>query len=97
VARSPGQAARHAVVPASTLERYSGRYEEREVTLRNGQLYYRRGANPASALAPMAADLLEVEADPSLRVRFVSDGDEPAGRLVEISSDGTNDESARTR
>ncbi len=44
----------------------------------------------------MAEDLFEIEANPSLRVRFVARGQEPADKLVEIDSDGTIDESARS-
>jgi hypothetical protein len=87
--------ARPARVPPRTLERYAGTYGEREVTLREGRLWYRRGANAASALVPMAADLFEVEVEPTLRVKFVV---EPgaADRLIELSSDGSIEEAGRT-
>ncbi|HEY8258222.1 MAG TPA: serine hydrolase [Gemmatimonadales bacterium] len=83
-------------VSQRTLKRYEGLYQERGITLREGRLYYRRGANPESPLTPMTEDLFEIEANPSLRVRFVTRGQEPADQLVEIDSDGTIDESTRS-
>jgi hypothetical protein len=47
--------------------------------------------------------LFEVDADPTLRIRFVGDGDGdgdgagPAAKLIGIYSDGTLDEWARSR
>ncbi len=79
-----------------TLESYAGRYQERSIVLRDGRLYYRRGVNPESPLTPMSPDMFEVEKNPMLRIRFVGDGESPATKLVEISSDGSIDESARS-
>ncbi len=79
-----------------TLESYAGRYQERSIVLRDGRLYYRRGVNPESPLTPMSQDMFEVEKNPMLRIRFVGDGESPATKLVEISSDGSIDESARS-
>jgi hypothetical protein len=45
----------------------------------------------------MTRDLLEVEKNPTLRIRFVGDGEAPATKLVEISSDGSIDESVRSK
>jgi hypothetical protein len=83
-------------LPKQTLESYAGRYQERSIALRNGRLYYRRGVNPESPLTPMSQDVLEVEKNPMLRIRFVGDGESPATKLVEISSDGSIDESTRS-
>jgi hypothetical protein len=44
----------------------------------------------------MSQDMLEVEKNPMLRIRFVGDGESPATKLVEISSDGSIDESTRS-
>jgi CubicO group peptidase (beta-lactamase class C family) len=88
--------AQNVAVPPRTLERYAGQYQEHSVALRGGRLYYKGGANPESALTPMAEDLFEVEADPTVRIRFVREGVGPAVKLVGINSDGTVDEAARS-
>jgi tetratricopeptide (TPR) repeat protein len=89
--------AQSVVVPAPVLERYAGRYQDQVVALRDGRLYYKGGFKPESPLAPMADDLFEVEADPTARVQFVTDGAGPAAKLLAIYSDGTMDEAARSR
>jgi CubicO group peptidase (beta-lactamase class C family) len=89
--------ARPVSIPERTLESYAGQYQERSIVLRGGRLYYRRGASAETPLIPMTVDLLEVEENPMLRVRFVGDGTSPATSLVEIASDGTSDESARSK
>ena len=66
------------------------------VAVRNGRLYY-KGAQPESPLNPIAEDLFEVDADPTLRVRFVGDGAGPAVKLIGIYSDGTMDEWPRSQ
>jgi CubicO group peptidase (beta-lactamase class C family) len=87
---------RPVAIPRAVLERYAGRYQERVITLRDGRPYYRRGANPESPLNAMAQDLFEVTADPALRIRFVGGAAAPAAKLIEVSSDGTIDESRRS-
>lgn len=89
--------AQPSAVPLRTLESYAGQYQERRVTMRDGRLYYKHGEDPESPLTGMAADLFEVEAEPTLRIRFVGDGERPAAKLVGIYSDGTTDESVRSR
>ena len=86
---------RPAEVPAHRLKDYAGRYGERTIALRHGRLYYTRGVEAESALVPMAADLFEVEADPTLRVRFVGTKG-AATKLVELSSDGSMEEALRS-
>jgi CubicO group peptidase (beta-lactamase class C family) len=78
------------------LESYAGQYRERAIALRDGRLYYAGGASPESPLTPMAADLFEVEADPTVRIRFAGNGVSPAAKLIAIYSDGTFDEWARS-
>jgi hypothetical protein len=65
--------------------------------MRDRRLHYQRGANPESPLSPMAEDLFEVEVDPAVRIRFVADGEASAAKLIEIYSDGSIDESVRSR
>ena len=84
-------------LPQRTLESYAGRYQERTITLSDGRLHYRRDGSPESLLIPMAEDLFELETDPTLRVRFVGAGAGPARKLIEVSNDGSIDESARVR
>jgi CubicO group peptidase (beta-lactamase class C family) len=84
------------VVPEPRLATYAGAYQERSVTLRGGRLFYKGGPYPESPLEPMAEDLFEVEADPTLRVRFMGDGVAPAPRLIEISRDGSVEEAPRS-
>jgi hypothetical protein len=84
-------------VPQRTLESYAGQYQERAITMRYGRLYYKGGANPESPLTPMAEDLFEVEADPTFRIRFVGDGVGPAAKLIGLYSDGSIEESVRSR
>ncbi len=85
------------VVPQRTLERYAGQYQERAITVRGGRLYYRDGAKPESPLAPMDMDLFEVEADPTLRIRFVAHAAGPAAKIIGMYSDGTTEVSVRSR
>lgn len=89
--------ARRVAVPLRTLESYTGQYQERQITLRGGRLYYKRGANPETPLVAMAEDLFELEADPMFRVWFVGDGVRPATKLVGMYNDGSTDESVRSR
>lgn len=84
-------------VPQRTLQSYAGQYRERAITLRDGRLYYAGGATPESALTPMAEDLFEVEADPTVRIRFVGGGMKPAAKLIAIYSDGSLDQWARSK
>jgi hypothetical protein len=45
----------------------------------------------------MATDLFELETDPTLRIHFVGTGAGEARKLVEVSTDGSIDESVRAR
>ena len=85
------------VVPRQTLESYAGEYQEGAITMRDDRLYYKGGARAESPLTPMAQDLFEVEADPTVRIRIVGDGVEPAAKLIAIYSDGSVDEWVRSR
>ena len=74
-----------------------GQYQQQVVAVRNGRLYYKGAISPKSLLSPIAEDLFEVDADPTLRIRFVRDGAGPAVKLIGISSDGTMDEWPRSQ
>jgi hypothetical protein len=88
---------RATTVSQRALRSYAGRYQEWTIVLRDGRLFYDGGANPESPLLPMAADLFEVEADPMFRIRFVGDGLRPAPKLLALYSDGSQEESMRSR
>lgn len=89
--------ARPVAVSQEIKERYAGQYQQQAVAVRNGRLYYKGAVSPESALTPIAEDLFEVDADPTLRIRFVGDGTRPAVKLIGIYSDGTMDEWARSQ
>jgi CubicO group peptidase (beta-lactamase class C family) len=84
---------RPVVVSQQTLERYAGQYQQQVVALRNGRLYYQSVLTPESPLTAIARDVFEVDADPSIRVRFVDGG----AKLIGIYSDGTLDEWPKSR
>ena len=84
-------------VPRRALESYAGRYQDRVIALRSGRLYYEGGVSPASPLTPLAEDLFEVDADPTVRVRFVRGGAKSAEKMIGIYSDGSIDEWVRSR
>jgi CubicO group peptidase (beta-lactamase class C family) len=87
---------REVTVPRSALERYVGTYQERTIRLRGDRLYYASGMDPESRLVPMAEDLFEVVADPTVRLRFVGDRGRPAVKLIGLSSDGGKEEWPRS-
>src|SRR5262249_4664263 len=89
--------ARPVAVSQQTLERYAGQYQQQVVEVRNGRLYYKSVVSPESPVSVIAEDLFEVDADTTLRIRFVGDGAGPAVKLIGIYSDGTMDEWARSR
>ena len=89
--------ARAVDVPMKMLQTYPGEYRERVVSLREGRLHYSGGGKPESLLTPMTEDLFEVEADPTIRVRFVGGAQGKAAKLIEMWSDGSAEESVRIR
>lgn len=89
--------ARPVSVSQQMLERYVGQYQQQVVAVRNGRLYYKGAVSPESPLTPIADNLFEVDADPTLRIRFVGDGAGPAVKLIGIYSDGTMDEWPRSQ
>jgi CubicO group peptidase (beta-lactamase class C family) len=88
---------RPVAVSQQVAERYVGQYQQQAVAVRNGRLHYKGAVSPDSPLTAIAEDLFEVDADPTLRIRFVRDGAGPAVKLIGISSDGTMDEWPRSQ
>lgn len=84
-------------VSRQVLERYAGQYQQQAVAVRNGRLYYKGAVSPESPLTAIAEDLFEVDADPTLRIRFVRDGTGSAVKLIGVNSDGAMDEWARSQ
>lgn len=89
--------ARPVVVSQQVLKLYVGQYQQQAVAVRNGRLYYKGALSPESPLSPIADDLFEVDADPTIRIRFVGAGVGPAMKVIGIYSDGTMDEWARSQ
>lgn len=88
---------RPVTVPLQSLEIYAGQYGERQISLRDGRLYYQRGTGREYPLTPMAQDLFALEGEATFRVRFVGAVGSPAVKIVGIYDDGSTDESARSR
>lgn len=84
-------------VPFRTLEVYAGQYGARQVTLRNGRLYYQRGTGREYPLTPMTQDLFALEGNATFRIRFLGADGTPAAKIVGIYDDGSTDESARSK
>jgi tetratricopeptide (TPR) repeat protein len=89
--------ARPVAVSQQIMERYVGVYQQQTVAIRNGRLYYKGAVSPESPVSAISENLFEVDADPTLRIRFVGDGTRPAVKLIGISSDGTMDEWPRSQ
>jgi hypothetical protein len=78
------------------LARYTGRFGERTITLRNGTLTYQRDGRPPVTLTPMAEHLFAFEDGSAVRVRFRMDG--PRASAIDVRFyDGTSATYPRTR
>jgi CubicO group peptidase (beta-lactamase class C family) len=88
-------AARHdpVTVSAEALERLTGRYQDRTITVRDGRLWYEGGPTPASWLRPLSDTVFEVETEPDTRLLFTFTGSDPAApaKLIGLNRDGTLD------
>ena len=79
------------------LERYAGSYGPRQVTLRDGRLFYKRDGNPRpeTKLTPLTEDTFALDGPSDVRLRFVSD---ESGAVVAIEGlylNGRTDRSER--
>ena len=84
-------------VPRETLERYTGDYGPRHVTLRDGSLYYQRGDQPEYRLIPVSESAFAIDGYRKFRLRFVVAEDGAIEKVVGIYFDGRTDESMRDR
>jgi tetratricopeptide (TPR) repeat protein len=60
------------VLAPENLRRLAGDYEDRQVVLRDGSLYYTSPAFAESRLVPVTAESFAVEGRPTERLRFVT-------------------------
>ena len=82
-------------VDTKTLKIYAGVYGERQITLENGTLFYRR-TGPKYRLVPLTATLFALDGLDSFRVEFVvKDG--KVSELIGLYDNGERDPSPRTK
>ena len=74
---------------------YAGNYGPRQLTCRDGQLYYQRVGNPEHQLIPMTKDQFMIEDLPYFRLKMIWEGDQIVG-VMGLYSDGRTDENQRT-
>jgi hypothetical protein len=86
-------AARHdpVTVSAEALERLTGRYQDRTITVRDGRLWYEGGPTPASWLRPLSDTVFEVETEPDTRLLFTGSDPAAPAKLIGLNRDGTLD------
>ncbi len=60
---------------ATTLQSYAGTYGPRKLVVEGDRIYYQRGSGPKMALNALEADLFELAADNSFRMRIIKEGD----------------------
>ena len=78
----------------ATKSRYAGVYEERKVTLENGQLYYQR-RGPKYKMIPLNETIFILDGLEDVRFEFVvKDG--KATEIIGVYADGTREPSKRT-
>ncbi|HUV37718.1 MAG TPA: hypothetical protein VMX58_12335, partial [Patescibacteria group bacterium] len=82
-------------VPRETLERYTGDYGPRHITLRDGSLYYTRDEQPEFRLVPITENTFALEGFREFRLRFAGDAGGAADRVIGIYFEGRTDESLR--
>ncbi len=82
-------------VPRETLEKYSGDYGPRHVTLRDGSLYYTREERPGFRLIPINEYTFALEGFREFRLRFVAGADGAIEKVIGVYFEGRTDESVR--
>ena len=86
--------AKHVVLDESAMKALVGVYDERKISLENGQLYYQR-SGPKVRLIPLSATLFGVEGDNDFRLDFVMQNNQ-AVEVIGLYSDGTKEPSKRS-
>ncbi len=82
-------------VPETTLLGYAGDYGPRHITLVDGELRYQRDGNPQYHMIPMAEDQFMLREIGHFRIRFVTDEEGRATKIVGMYASGFEDESPR--
>jgi retinol-binding protein 3 len=80
---------------SATLSKYTGVYEERKVTLENGDLYYQR-RGPKYKLLPVNQTMFIADGVDDVHFEFVVKGDR-ATEIIGVYSDGSREPSKRTQ
>jgi retinol-binding protein 3 len=87
--------AKHVTLNESAMKALAGVYEERKITLEDGQLYYQR-TGPKFRLIPLSSTLFGLEGFDDFRVEFVIQNNQ-AIEIIGRYSDGTKDSTKRTQ
>lgn len=75
---------------------YEGNYQDRVISLENGDLYYRRGEGQKRKLQPLTATLFQPEGLDFFRIQFVTNTSGKVEKLIGHYDNGNKDESVRT-
>ncbi len=84
-------------VSEERLRAYAGDYGPRHVTFEEGTLHYQRDGNRRFRLVPLDARTFRLAGLESFRLRFVTDEEGRAEKVVGLYWDGRTDENARDR
>jgi retinol-binding protein 3 len=83
-------------VDIALLQKYTGKYGPRTITLENGNLYYQREGRPKFKMVPLTQETFALEQLSSFRLKFVMTSSGPASEVVGTYEDGHSDISPRT-
>ncbi len=82
-------------IDAETLKAYAGSYGPRQVTFRDGTLYYSRDGRPERPLIALSNDTFMIEGVDMCQFVFEPDETGAIARIVGNYSDGRNDQNVR--
>jgi CubicO group peptidase (beta-lactamase class C family) len=84
-------------VPVDTLKQYVGDYGPRHITLREGNLYYKRDGRKEYRLIVLSTDTFTPDGLTWFRIRFDRDKDGKVSKIIGLYIYGNQDESPRDR
>lgn len=84
------------IATALPLQRYTGTYGERSVTMDGGGLFYQRQGGPKIQIIAVASNEFSFNEDPGARIRFTVSGSNVTA-LELVRGDGTKVEAQRTQ
>lgn len=87
--------AKHIALDEAAMKLLVGVYEERKITLENGQLYYQR-TDARFKLIPLSPTLFAIDEDADFRVEFALQNNK-AVEVIGLYSDGRKEPSKRTQ